>query len=400
MTDLEHLSNPNNFSTDSWISAFSNLRMKSPIHYVSQSPDGAYWSIVGYEQITSILNDWENFSSTGGVTIEDQPEATRRTSFIKRDPPAHTRDRKEVATVLSTHNLNKFKGRMSECISTTLDNLPAHESFDWVQLVANELSSKMLATMLNVSSEDRHKLIAWADLALFTDYAAADAPVSNSVEKFDKLREMADYFAPIWKERQSSFQEIDLISALARKTPLEEMSIAEFIGQMNLLLIGGFDTIRNTISSSLIYVNKYPLEVEKVRLNPKLLPCFIAEIIRLHSPLIHLRRTAVRDVEVSGRLICKGNKVVLWLISGNRDESKFENPNRLKLTRGNFRRHLSFGSGVHRCPGAQLAELQTTMLWDEIMRRNLQFQVLKPAVMLNSNFSRGIKQIRAKMISA
>lgn len=397
MSNYIDLSDPSLFATDGWITPFSELRVSNPVHYVPHSKYGPYWSVVRHEDIMSVLIDNKTYSSMHGITIADQELGTRRSSFIKMDPPEHTKHRRQVSPALSPRSLMPIKDVMIYRINSILDDLVIKSEFDWVETVSSELSGKMLATLLDIPREDIPKLVYWADLALFTDYDACDAIVRTEYEKFTKLKEMTAYFAPLWKVRQSQSVEQDLISALACRTPLEEMDLATFMGQMNLLLIGGFDTIRNALSASAIYACNYPNELDKLRSHSALAPAFSAETIRLHSPIIHLRRTATRDAQLNGKLIRSGDKVVLWLISGNRDEAQFVSPNRLSVDRYNFRRHLDFGAGIHRCPGAQLAEMQITMFWAEVLKRNMRFELLDAPVFTVSNFSRGIKRLKVKV---
>lgn len=397
MTNYADLSIPSIFASDAWITPFAELRAANPVHYVPESRYGSYWSLVRYDDIASALIDYKTFSSTHGVSIADQEPSTRRSGFIKMDPPDHTQHRKQVSSVLSTHSLMQFKPLMLHLINCILDDLLVKSEFDWVQTVSNKISGNMLATLLDIPSEDIPKLVYWSDLALFSDYGAHDAIVKSDYEKFSELKSMVAYFAPLWRVRQKQPLGQDLISALARKTPFEEMDLATFMGQMNLLLIGGFDTTRHALTASVIFACSYPDELNKLYFNSSLIPAFAAETIRMHSPIIHLRRNATRDTHLNGKLIRAGDKVVLWLISGNRDDVHFELPNCFSVERNNFRRHLDFGAGIHRCPGAQLAEMQITMFWTEVLRRNLRFELLDDPVFGVSNFSRGIKRMWVKV---
>ena len=255
----------------------------------------------------------------------------------------------------------------------------------------------MLATLFDFPWEDRRKLTFWSDLSTFTDFDAPDAMVRSEYEKVEKLREMTDYFGGLWNERKDKEPSFDLISMLAHSEATQEMDLMKFMGQLTLLIVGGNDTTRNSMSGGLWYLSQNPAEFAKVRANHELVPKLVAETIRFQAPIIHMRRTATRDVELGGKTIGKGDKVIMWYVSGNHDEEMIDRPNDFLVDRRKHRQHLSYGAGIHRCVGDRLADLQLAILWEEILKRDMQIEVLGEPVRSVSNFIRGIKELPVRI---
>ncbi len=391
------VSDPELYRTDTWQPLFAKLRSEDPVQYVPESEFGPYWSVVRYNDIMTVELDYQTYSSEDGITIRDTPDEVRRKSFIQMDPPQHTAERKTVAPIVAPFNLKNMTDTIRERTEYVLDGLPRGKEFDWVDHVSIELTTMMLATLFDFPWEDRRKLTYWSDLSTFTDYDAPDALTTDEYDKFEKLKEMAAYFGRLWDERKDQEPRPDLISMLAHSEATQEMDLKKFMGQLTLLIVGGNDTTRNSMSGGLWYLSQNPDEFAKVRADHSLVPKLVAETIRFQSPIIHMRRTATRDAELVGRKIRAGDKVVMWYISGNRDGEVIDRPDEFIVDRKKHRQHLSYGAGIHRCVGDRLADLQLQILWEEILKRDLQIEVLDAPIRANSNFIRGIKTMPVRI---
>ena len=394
-----NVADPRLYQEDLWRPYFARLRREAPVHYCRESPYGPYWSVSKYKDIMTVEVNHEIYSSAGelgGIQVEDQPKDMSRPSFIRMDPPKHTQQRRVVAPIVATENLNNLEGTIRERTARVLDALPRGETFDWVDRVSVELTTMMLATLFDFPFEDRRKLTWWSDVAV-ANISAADAPVHSEAERFAELKDMAEYMGRLWAERAAAPPKFDLLSMLAHGASTREMPLLEFMGTLGLLIVGGNDTTRNTMSGAVLALQRHPDQGAKLRANPKLLPAFVQETIRWQTPVIHMRRTAREDTELGGQRIRAGDKVVMWYVSGNRDEEVIDDPDGFVIDRPRPRHHLSFGSGIHRCVGDRLAEVQLQVLWDEILKRDFAIEVVGEPVRAYSNFLRGIKALPVRI---
>ncbi len=393
------VADPRLYQEDRWRPYFARLRREAPVHYCAESAYGPYWSVTKFKDIMHVEVNHEVYSSAaelGGIQVEDQPKDMDRPSFIRMDPPRHTHQRRVVAPIVASANLANLEPTIRERTARVLDVLPRRETFDWVDRVSIELTTMMLATLFDFPFEDRRQLTWWSDVAV-ANVNAPDAPVRSEAERFAELSRMAEYMGRLWAERASAPPKFDLLSMLAHGPATRDMPPREFMGTLGLLIVGGNDTTRNTMSGGLLALHRHPDQWAKLRDNPALLPGLVQETIRWQTPVIHMRRTARQDAELGGQRIRAGDKVVMWYVSGNRDEEVIDDPEGFVIDRPRPRHHLSFGSGIHRCVGDRLAELQLQILWEEILRRDLSIEVVGPAVRAYSNFLRGIKLLPARI---
>jgi cytochrome P450 len=314
------------------------------------------------------------------------------------DPPGHTAQRRTVAPIVAPSNLSNLESLIRQRTSDVLDGLPRHETFDWVERVSIELTNMMLATLFDFPWADRGKLTWWSDVAI-ANVNSPDAVVRSDDERFAELAKMGEYFRKLWDVRADAPPAFDLISMLAHADATRNMPPHEFIGTLALLIVGGNDTTRNSMSGGLMALVDNPEQFELVRGRRELIPSLVSEIIRYQTPVLHMRRTARTDVELAGRKIAKGDKVVMWYISGNRDEDKIERADEFIIDRAKPRQHLSFGAGIHRCVGDRLAEQQLRILWEEILQRELRFEIMGPPQRLYSNFIRGIRSLPVRIVN-
>ena len=380
---------------------FERLRDEDPLHWCKEAwqsedrtqtaePIGPYWSVTRYDDIMAIDTDHKRFSSEPAIVLPNPGEDFPLPMFIAMDQPKHDVQRKTVAPIVSPMSLAEMSSLIRERTQYVLDRVPVGEEFDWVDTVSIELTTMMLATLFDFPFDDRRKLTRWSDVAT----AGPETGIVESEEqRRAELMECVEYFMGLWQQRQGGNGH-DLITMLANGEETKDMDTMEYLGNLILLIVGGNDTTRNSMSASIYGSSLFPAEWEKVRANRELIPNTVAEIIRWQTPLAYMRRTALEDVEMHGKTIKKGDKVAMWYVSGNRDERKFENANDLIFDRPNARNHISFGFGIHRCFGNRLAELQLQILWDEMLKRFSKVEVVAPPKRNVSSFVKGYTELK------
>ena len=396
--DIEKIdvSDPLMFQRDDFRDVFKRLRDEAPVHYCEDSPFGPYWSVTRFHDIMAVDKNHQDFSSQGGVSIGNRSADFQAPNFISMDPPKHDLQRKAVTGVVAPMNLAKLEPLIRGRAGAILDALPVGEEFNWVESVSIELTTQMLATIFDFPFEDRRKLTAWSDLA--TSSVATGGTLPDEARR-EGLMECLNEFTALWQERLNwdPAEHNDLITLMAHNPATRDMDPMEYLGNLILLIVGGNDTTRNSISGGVLGLNQYPQEYDKLKTNPGLIPSMIPEIIRWQTPLTHMRRVASRDVNFQGQSIKQGDKVVMWYISGNRDETAIDDPERFWIDRANPRHHLSFGFGIHRCMGNRLAEMQLRVLWEEIMQRFESVEVVGEPVRVASNSVRGIAELPVRV---
>jgi cytochrome P450 len=395
MTGHADVGDPRLYREDTWRPHFARLRAEDPVHYHTESPYGPYWSVTRHADILKVELDPATYSSAsanGGIQLIDQPTGEEIPNFIRMDPPRHTAQRKTVAPIVAPTNLANLTATIEQRTASLLDGLPRNQEFDWVDKVSTELTAMMLATLFDFPFAERRRLTWWSDVAI-ANVDDADAVVKSNAERMAELRTMAATMAELWKERAAQPPKFDLISMMAHSEATRDMPLNEFIGNFALLIVGGNDTTRNSMTGGLMAFAEHPAERARLEADAALLPAAVSEMIRWQTPVIHMRRTATRDAELAGKPIRKGDKVVMWYVSGNRDERAIDDPEAFRIDRPKVRQHLAFGAGIHRCVGDRLAELQLAILWREILKRNLRPEIVGPPVRFYSNFIRGIRAL-------
>ena len=385
------------FQEDLQFAHFQRLREEDPVHLNELPGFGRYWSITKFEDIMYVDKHHELFSSAHGIAIGPSldrsvdPTQLNFSNFIAMDPPKHDLQRATVSGVVSPPNLAKLESTIRSRAGKILDDLPVGTSFNWVDRVSIELTTQMLATLFDFPFEDRRKLTRWSDVATASPGTGI---VDSLAQRQAELLECLEYFTGLWNERASmTTPGSDLVSMLAHGENTKDMEPLEFLGNLILLIVGGNDTTRNSISGGVLALNENPDEYAKLRGNPALIPNMVSEIIRWQTPLPYMRRTANQDTMLRGQQIKKDDQLLMWYISGNRDSDAIPDANQFMIDRPNPRHHLSFGYGIHRCVGNRLGEMQLTVLWEEILKRFKRIEVVDDPVFLRSNFIHGIRDL-------
>jgi len=390
--------NPYLFLEDRWQDHFARLRAEDPVHLNELETSGRFWSVTKYEDVRAVDGDWETYSSAKGITLGIKEIATAEETegqvgiqtFIAMDPPEHTAQRKTVRSVSAPSNLRNIEPMIRERTAELLDSLPEGESFDWVDTVSIELTTLMLATLFDFPMGDRRKLTRWSDIVF-----AIPGPggvVETQQQKIDELLECVDYFDGLFKLRREN-PGFDLVSMLANGEATKDIPMVEQLGNLLLLIVGGNDTTRNTMTGSVYGLNKFPDQYDKLLANPDLISNFVPEVIRWQTPLSYMRRTANHDTELGGKQIKKHDQILMWYLSANQDEDVFENAHVLDIERHNADRQLAFGYGIHFCMGSRVAELQLRVLWEEILQRFKRIEIQEEPDRVFSSFVHGYSKL-------
>ncbi|MBJ7412632.1 MAG: cytochrome P450 [Phenylobacterium sp.] len=393
-----NVADPELFRTDTMWPYFERLRKEDPVHWAESGFEdvGGYWSVTKYNDIMAVDTDHGRFSSEPTIVLPDPAEDFTLPMFIAMDQPKHDVQRKTVSPIVSPANLARLEPIIRERAGAILDSLPIGEEFNWVDKVSIELTTMTLATLFDFPWEDRRKLTRWSDVATAAPdsglFSSTDPEIAEQ-ERRQELFECVDYFMRLWNERVNAPPQPDLISMLAHGESTRNMDRMEYLGNLILLIVGGNDTTRNSISGSILALSQNPDQEKLLRSDHSLIPAMVSETIRWQTPLAYMRRTALEDVELGGKTIKKGDKVAMWYVSGNRDEEVIERPNDYWIQRPRVRQHLSFGFGIHRCVGNRLAELQLKIIWEEILARFPRIDVVGPPKRVYSSFVKGYEDL-------
>jgi cytochrome P450 len=405
MSDMElapiDVAVPELYAEDRWQDPFRRLRSEAPIQYVPDSKFGPYWSVTTYKPIVHIEALPKIFSSSfdrGGITLGIQPKVARPgerrlPQFIAMDPPRHTGQRRTVAPAFGPSEVAAMQAETRLRTRALLESLPVGKPFDWVSKVSIELTTGMLAKIFGFPWDERHKLTAWSDAGGNIDAIVAE----GGWDWFNgEMEAMGAAFAQLWQERVANPGK-DLVSVMLQSDAMRDMDPIEFIGNLILLIVGGNDTTRNTMSGYAYGLSQFPDERARLESHPSLIPNAVQELIRWQTPLAYMRRTVTEDTEVHGVHMKADDMVALWYISANRDESVFPDGDSIIIDRPNARRHLSFGYGIHRCVGARVAELQLVTLLEEMAQLRLRVHAIGEPERVPASFVHGYKKLMVEL---
>ena len=396
--DKFDVADPELFRSDTLWPWFERLRHEDPVHLCRESRFGPYWSVTKHRDIVAVDSNHRVFSSDseiGGITIMDGYQPRQQSSFIALDPPMHDQQRKVIMPMFAPGSLETLAPLIRSRAAKILDELPRGEDFDFVDRVSIELTSQMLATLFDFPFDERRVLPRCSDLIL-----AQPEPggiVESEEQRQAELFQILGQFVGLWNERIALPPAHNLVSMLAHAGATRRETPEEYLGNIILLIVAGSDTTRHSITGGLLALNQNPAQYEKLRANPALIENMVPEIIRWQSPVAHMRRTALQDIEIGGKQVRKGEKVIMWYVSGNRDEEAIDRPDEFVIDRERPRQHVSFGFGIHRCVGMRLAEMQLRIMWEEILKRFPRIDVVGEPKRMNSNFVKGFEAMPVRI---
>jgi hypothetical protein len=396
--DQFHVADSRLFRSDTLWPWFERLRAEDPVHYTAESEFGPYWSVTKHRDIIAVDSNHAVFSScstNGGIAIDDGYGPQEQSNFIALDPPMHDDQRKVVAPMFTSTSILGLEPIIRERAAKILDELPRGEEFDFVDKVAIELTSQMLATLMDFPFDERRKLTRCSDLILAQPEPGGivDSEEQRQVELFQILSP----FTAMWDERRAAAPRNDILSMLAHGEATYRDDPQAYMGNIILMIVAGSDTTRHSITGGLLALNQNPDQYAKLRANPALIESLVPEVVRWQSPVAHMRRTALEDAEIGDKRIKKGDKVVMWYVSGNRDGDVIPDPDRFIIDRERPRTHVGFGFGIHRCVGNRLAEMQLRVMWEEVLERFPFIEVTGEPRRMNSNFVKGYEAMPVRI---
>ncbi|WP_239162572.1 cytochrome P450 [Paractinoplanes rishiriensis] len=390
---------------------FDTLRREDPVHWNPETaPNRGFWSVTRYHDIWQVDRDTASFTSERFVNLEEVDDDLMdiRRSMLETDGRRHLALRQLIARELSPRNLMKnYEGFLRELTRRTVDEALADDEFDFVRRISADFPIQVLARLLDVPREDTGQLIAWGNEMVGNtdpDYTQHqfDSPES---EKYKHLpfrspttQDVFDYGRALRDSRRGG-DGTDLVSQLANKMPSDGVPLSDrdFDNYFLLLVIAGNETTRHAISNSMLGLIQQPGQLRLLQENPALIATGLEELLRWASPVYHFRRTATRDVELGGKTIREGDKVVMWFASGNRDEEVFPDPYRIDVTRPNVD-HLTFGKGSpHLCMGNSLARMEVRLMFEELLPRLRDIELTGEVTRVRSNFVNGIKKFPVRV---
>lgn len=337
--------------------------------------------------------DPRRFSSRNGFTFADLGDDFKYRSILSSDGQEHLDKRRLIAPLMSLDGVQALEWTIQNAVIDILDAIPLGEPFDCVEQVSKKLTGRMLATMMGLPQSDYERLVHWTDIAAIIP---GPREVIKTFEEKDRLlQDCYSYFIALREEAQRLPKAKNFISLLVHSPEQKDMTNEEFLLFMIVLLVGGNETTRNSISGSLLFLDQNPDQRHIMYTIPATMKSAVSEIIRFQTPLNYMRRTATEDIQWHDKLIRKGDKVIFWYASGNRDPLAIDRPDQFIINRRYAGRHLSFGFGPHRCIGRHLAEIQIRILWEEIIRRNWIIRPCGEIRRIQSNFINGYEKIDA-----
>jgi cytochrome P450 len=408
------LADPGNFTdgVTPW-RMFHTLHQEDPVHWQPEpAPNAGFWAVTRHEDITRIDRDAETFTSTKFVNLEevDDDQIKRRASILELDGVRHRALRGLLQRQFGAAVISQYADFLRGLTATTLDAALAKGAFDFVADISADFPINVLARLLDVPDDDTKKLIDWGNRIIGnTDPDYADVLLdSEESEQYRHLPfrspaslEVFTYGRELARQRRGATG-TDLVSRLVNQTPRDGIPLSEqdFDNYFLLLVVAGNETTRHAISHTMLALIQHPHQLDQLRRNPSLIPNAVEEFLRWASPVYHFRRTATRDVELGGKQIKEGDKVVMWYAAGNRDEAVFPDPYAFDVARTK-NDHVTFGKGSpHLCLGNLLARTEIRIMFEELIPRIADIRLTGEVPRVRSNFVNGIKKLPVEITLA
>ncbi|MGW3046006.1 cytochrome P450 [Kitasatospora sp. NPDC001159] len=392
---------------------FHTLRHEDPVHWTPEdAPNSGFWAVTRHADIATVDRDPETFTSTRFVNLEevDDDQIQKRASILEMDGVRHRALRSVIQRQFGANVINGYSDFLRGLTAQTLDAALPKGTFDFVREVSADFPINVLARLLDVPPEDNEHLIAWGNRIVGnTDPDYADVLLESAEsEKYRDLPfrspaalEVFEYGRELARQRRGK-DGSDIVSRLVNETPRDgvPLSAQDFDNYFLLLVVAGNETTRHTMSHAMLALIQHPEQLARLKDNPSLIPNAVEEFLRWASPVYHFRRTATRDVELGGKRIKEGDKVVMWFASGNRDEEVFGNPYDFDVTRAN-NDHVTFGKGSpHLCLGNLLARTEIRIMFEELIPRLSDIRLAGDVPRVRSNFVNGIKRLPVEVTLA
>jgi cytochrome P450 len=379
---------------------FAELRREAPVFF-NPEPDGpGFYAVTRYADIRDVHRNVEVYSSElGGTSLEDlEPDQVEaRKSMLDMDPPRHDELRGLIARRFTPRAVHVWEDQVRTVTNQVLDVALERDEFDFVADIASEIPMQVFAEIMGIPQSERRSIIDLGDRLLGNQDPEYAQPTDDSHRLLPfsspAAREMFEFGRKLAAARRTHPKD-DIITQLA----FEPLTQREFDVYFVLLATAGNETTRHTITHGLLGLLEHPDQLDRLRAEPELFKPAAEEMLRWATPVHHFRRTTSRDTELAGTEIPAGAKVTTWFVSGNRDETVFEEPMRFDVGR-TPNKHMAFGpGGIHHCMGAHLAKMEVRIAFEELLKRVRAIELTAPPERLRSNFFNGVKRLPVRVI--
>ena len=376
---------------------FDGLRESDPI-YGQPNPvnGGIAWSLTRFADIRAVSTDTERFTSSLGVQYPTPAEevAARHDNLVWHDPPRHTRSRSFAAMAFSPRVVARFAGWIRELCVKILDDVQTQGTIDAVPAIAAELPGQVITTIIGVPEQDRHEIIGLANE--FFGRLEPEIGMERAMAAPDKIREYMKQLSLLRAREPGVDMMSELLGATFEGEPIAEAELTELAAT---LVMAGFETTHTLIAQGLLLMAQDPDVRRQVEDAPAdHMGAVVEEMLRYVSPIMHMARTAKEDLELEGKRIAKGDRVLLWYAAGNRDPQIFDEPHRFDGARGK-RNHLAFGVGPHFCLGNHLARLEAEILFDEMRKRGVRLELDGEPQRARGLFVNALRKLPMRVVS-